>query len=222
MTAEKARDEHCVGPLARVWLVPDFVDEEQEASLLAAATGPAARWTQVSGRRLQALGGTVHESAGLLPAALPKWVRPLLARLQATGHFGAATLNHVLVNSYAAGEGILPHQDGPLYLNAVAIVSLGAEAVMEFTPHQRLVDAAPAPAAVRVWLPRRSLLLFADEAYTDYLHGIPARAADELSGVCNPPASGGGAAAVQRRGTRVSLTCRSVLKVRRNLLPTRP
>ena len=213
------RDEHRVSQLRRVWLVPDYVDAEEEAALLAAATGPAARWTQVSGRRLQALGGTVHEAAGLLPAPLPKWVRPLLARLQAqaAGLFGGAELNHVLVNCYAAGEGILQHQDGPLYFPAVAIVSLGAATVMTFTPHSRLQDAAP----VSVWLPRRSLLLFTDDAYTAYLHGIPARDTDDLSSVCNaPPSSSAGEA--RREGTRVSLTCRSVLKVRRNLLPTRP
>ena len=213
-----ALDQHRVSPLPRIWLVPDYLDAEEEASLLAAATGPAARWTQVSGRRLQALGGTVHEAAGLLPAPLPKWVQPLLARLQVVARdiFGGAELNHVLINCYAAGEGILQHQDGPLYFPAVAIVSLGADSVMTFTPHSRMQDAAP----VSVWLPRRSLLLFTDDAYTAYLHGIPARATDELSSVCNAPPSGGGEA--RREGTRVSLTCRSVLKVRRNLLPTRP
>ena len=109
---------------------------------------------------------------------------------------------------------------------------------MQFTPHARLLDGADDGGAgeaptVRVFLPRRSLLLFAEEAYTDYLHGIAAQPADDLrgegeapgTGVCNPPGASDGvpdAAAVPRAGTRVSLTCRSVLKVRRNLLPTRP
>jgi hypothetical protein len=39
-----------------VWLVRDYIDAEEETSLLTAATSPAARWTRVSGRRLQALG----------------------------------------------------------------------------------------------------------------------------------------------------------------------
>jgi alkylated DNA repair protein alkB family protein 6 len=142
------------------------------------------------------------------------------------------------VNAYEPGEGILPHQDGPLYHPAVAILSLGASAVMHFTPHASLLDAAsaegaPPPAGARVWLPRRSLLLFADEAYTQHLHSIPAALADDVagesdseSGVCNPPGVGdcgdGDATVVAREALRVSLTCRSVLKVRRNLLPARP
>jgi alkylated DNA repair protein alkB family protein 6 len=142
------------------------------------------------------------------------------------------------VNAYAPGEGILPHQDGPLYHPAVAIVSLGASAVMHFTPHASLLDAAAAagaapPPCVRMWLPRRSLLLFADDAYATHLHGIPAVHADDVSGsgeggggVCNPPdgtADGDDAVGVvAREALRVSLTCRSVLKVRRNVLPVRP
>ena len=213
-------DEQRVSQLPRVWVLPEYVDADEEAALTAACTGPAARWTQVSGRRLQALGGTVHAAAGLLPAPLPKWVTPLLARLQRTAGslFGDEPLNHVLVNCYAAGEGILPHQDGPLYAPAVAVVSLGADAVVQFSPHEQLRDAAAE--TVSVWLPRRSLLVFTDEAYSAYLHGIEARLVDDLAAVCNAPA--GGATEVTRVGTRVSLTCRRVLKVRRNLLPTRP
>lgn len=33
-------------------------------------------------------------------------------------------LNHVLVNEYQPGQGIMAHQDGPLYTPAVAILSL--------------------------------------------------------------------------------------------------
>ena len=134
------------------------------------------------------------------------------------------------MNAYEPGEGILPHQDGPFYHPAVAIVSLGASAVLEFTPHASLLDAASAsdeapPPVVRVFVPRRSLLLFAHDAYERYLHGIPAMLEDDVggaaSGVCNPHDAGGSGGAVRRDALRVSLTCRSVLKVRRNLLPTR-
>jgi alkylated DNA repair protein alkB family protein 6 len=128
------------------------------------------------------------------------------------------------VNAYEPGEGILPHQDGPLYYPAVAIVSLGAGAVMRFTPHASLLEssgdaAAPPPQGARVWLPRRSLLLFAEDAYTAYLHGIPAAGEEDAT----VHSGADGAAEEEERGdaTRVSLTCRSVLKVRRNLLPTR-
>ena len=63
------------------------------------------------------------------------WLEALLGRLaQETGVFGEGQApNHVLLNAYLPGQGILPHQDGPLYHPGVCIVSLGAPAVMRFT-----------------------------------------------------------------------------------------
>lgn len=77
---------------------------------------------------------------GLIPAALPRWLQPLLDRLAALGLYAGQAPNHVLVNSYQPGEGILPHEDGPLYHPQVAILSLAAPAVVRFaakrTPEQ--------------------------------------------------------------------------------------
>ena len=68
-----------------------------------------------------------------------------------------------------------------------------------------------------VVLPRRSLLVFADDAYERCLHGIDAVKAEALDdSVVNPDAvaaAGGDGATLPRRGTRVSLTIRRVLKV---------
>lgn len=134
------------------------------------------------------------------------------------------------------------HEDGPAYFPVVAIVSLGASAVIKFTrkrteegsasgmpsqpaPRPGAEDAAGGdrggaagtattaaagdaacscggeaqsgvaspsppsqPAAVGVYLPPRSLLLFSDEAYTAYLHSIDEVAEDLLDEtVANAP-----------------------------------
>lgn len=62
---------------------------------------------QVSGRRVQTLGGSVT-SRGLLSAALPPWLQSLTARIaRDTEAWGPATEpNHVLVNAYEPGMGI--------------------------------------------------------------------------------------------------------------------
>jgi hypothetical protein len=151
----------CVSPLG-IWLLRDYVSQLESAELLAAATRPAARWQRLSGRRVQALGGVVHERAGLLPAPLPSWLQPLLARLGGLAggaYFCGLPPNHVLVNAYEPGDGIMAHQDGPLYHPAVAIVSLGAATTMQFTPHARLAESdSPAPPVVRSWRPQRQPL----------------------------------------------------------------
>lgn len=43
-------------------------------------------------------------------------------------HKGA---NHVLVNEYEPGQGIMPHQDGPAYWPVVATVSLAAPIILD-------------------------------------------------------------------------------------------
>ena len=77
------------------------------------------------------------------------WLRLLLERLaHDTGAFGAAheQPNHVLLNAYLPGQGIMPHQDGPLYHPGVCIVSLGAPAIMRFT--RKHCDGVGAPLMV--------------------------------------------------------------------------
>jgi len=41
--------------------------------------------------------------------------------------------NHVLLNEYQPGQGILPHTDGPLYKDCTATLSLTSDVVIEFT-----------------------------------------------------------------------------------------
>lgn len=48
--------------------------------------------------------------------------------------------NHVLVNEYLPGQGIMPHEDGAAYRPVVATVSLGSAAVVEFWPKERDKD----------------------------------------------------------------------------------
>lgn len=64
---------------------------------------------QLSGRRLQNHGGMVH-AKGLIPAPLPTWLQQLLARLppQLLSLFPPEQPpNHVLINSYQPGCGIM-------------------------------------------------------------------------------------------------------------------
>lgn len=64
---------------------------------------------QLSGRRLQNHGGIVH-AKGLIPAPIPRWLQQLLKALpaQLLGLFPAdQPPNHVLINSYQPGCGIM-------------------------------------------------------------------------------------------------------------------
>ena len=63
-------------------------------------------------------------------------ISSVLARVaRDTEAFGPGqAANHVLVNLYERGEGIMPHEDGPLYYPGACILSLGGPAVMRFHP----------------------------------------------------------------------------------------
>ena len=63
---------------------------------------------QVSGRRLQSYGGTIHEKwGGLLQAPLPSWLSTLMERIGLDFNIFQGQPNHVLLNAYNPGEGIL-------------------------------------------------------------------------------------------------------------------
>jgi alkylated DNA repair protein alkB family protein 6 len=116
--------EHAVGGLPSISYVPDYLSADQEAALMAAATrgGAGARWTVVSGRRLQAHGGAIGPKGSLIATPLPAWLAPLAARLaRETGAFGGgAPPNHVLVNAYLPGEGIMVRRPSGAVLRLLA------------------------------------------------------------------------------------------------------
>jgi hypothetical protein len=131
--------------------------------------------TQLSGRRLQNHGGSVHEK-GLIPAPLPSWLTPLMEKLhrdtQQLELLGDSQPNHCLINEYRPGEGIMSHEDGPAYFPGVCIVSLGAPAVIRFRRKDVQQEGQPGQPHCSVLLMPRSLLVFRSEAYTAYTHGI--------------------------------------------------
>lgn len=64
---------------------------------------------------------------------LPAWLTALTQRIDALQLYPAgATANHVLINEYLPGQGIMPHEDGPLYYPTIATVSIGTHTVLNF------------------------------------------------------------------------------------------
>ena len=60
--------------------------------------------------------------------ALPPYLRHLEALLQTE----LPDYNHLLINVYPPGIGIMPHFDGPLYRSKVVVLSLGGPALIAF------------------------------------------------------------------------------------------
>lgn len=118
----------------------------------------------------------------LLEAPLAAWlVDPIIKRFSALGLFqdsphGAP--NHVLINEYKPGEGIMPHEDGGAYHPLVATVSLGSSLVLDVY-RKRSGAEREEPSSWRILQEPRSLLVTTGEAYRDTLHGIAEVDSDE-------------------------------------------
>jgi hypothetical protein len=109
-----------------------------------------------------------------------------------TGIFPADTPpNHVLLNDYFdQTQGILPHTDGPMYAPRTATLSLGRECpvLLTFTPRRQKEVKEEESAnkkdshdangvdddmkSIELVLHPESLVIFQDDLYTNYCHGI--------------------------------------------------
>ncbi|KAF4945289.1 hypothetical protein FSARC_14462 [Fusarium sarcochroum] len=217
------------------YYIPNFITEEEEQIILdKISSAPKPRWKQLTKRRLQTWPSDLVNNK-LLEAPLPAWLRdPVISRLlslpaQDSGPehiFGESPHkkpNHVLINEYPPGIGIMPHklstqQDGAAYWPVVCTVSLGASLCLNL--HRSKDDGAldPVP-AWRILQEPRSLLITTDQLYTDYLHGIADIDEDVDLGaetvanwnLLHSPDSFASGRNV--RETRTSLTYRDVLQV---------
>ncbi|KAM7380877.1 hypothetical protein PAMP_004147 [Pampus punctatissimus] len=205
-----------------VYYIPDFISEDEESYLLQQVyKSPKTKWTQLSGRRLQNWGGSPHPR-GMLAEKIPDWLQAYCEKISSLGAFSGKTANHVLVNEYKEGEGIMPHEDGPLYHPTVTTISLGSHTLLDFYTPVSSLDEDDDDASLTeenryllsLLVRPRSLLILQEEMYQRLLHGIQACTQDTLTDkVLNLAANGARPGETLTRGTRVSLTIRHVPKV---------
>ncbi|XP_077919749.1 putative RNA/DNA demethylase ALKBH6 isoform X6 [Halichoerus grypus] len=141
-----------------IYYVPDFISKEEEEYLLRQVfNAPKPKWTQLSGRKLQNWGGLPHPR-GMVPERLPLWLQRYVDKVSDLSLFGGLPANHVLVNQYLPGEGIMPHEDGPLYYPTVSTISLGSHTMLDlYEPRQPKDDdpaEQPSPQSSSIQFPR--------------------------------------------------------------------
>ncbi|KAI0905909.1 hypothetical protein F4824DRAFT_251609 [Ustulina deusta] len=176
--------------------ISEFITEDEEKLILEKiASAPKPRWKQLSRRRLQTWPSDLINNK-LVDAPLPPWLEePVVTRLlslsldkdaASQSHIFSDSPhkrpNHVLINEYPPGIGIMPHKDGAAYHPVVATVSLGASICLNI--HEMKEDGTLNKTPIwRILQEPRSLLITTADLYTDYLHGIDDIMEDiELSG----------------------------------------
>jgi alkylated DNA repair protein alkB family protein 6 len=165
----------------KLLFIQDWVTEEDERKIIELIeNSPSEAWRELRHRRLQMWGGFPENKEDMVSLPLPKWLQTVV--LTCDSFFPEDLLpNHVLINQYLPGTGILPHKDGPLYVPNVAILSLGSSSVMEFSvPALERREDSDECEKVRVFLPRRSLIVFSEDLYTKMVHTITEEYEDEI------------------------------------------
>ena len=193
-------------------------------------TAPKPRWKQLSKRRLQTWPSDLTRNT-LLDSPLPAWLQePIIPRLLSCpitstddkSHVFSdsphCAPNHVLINEYLPGQGIMPHKDGTAYHPVVCTISLGASLVLDIYGANEDGTTESKP-RWKILQEPRSLLITTGDLYTDYLHGIAEVKEDTNLG----PDTVSNWALLQshkeiadgnsERKTRTSLTYRDVIKV---------
>ncbi|KAI1393457.1 uncharacterized protein F4822DRAFT_13786 [Hypoxylon trugodes] len=212
------------------YYISDFITQEEEETILGKiASAPKPRWKQLTHRRLQTWPSDLVNDK-LMDAPLPTWLNdPIVPRLKSfhispdnnSDIFSDSPHqrpNHVLINEYPPGIGIMPHKDGAAYHPVVCTVSLGASLCLNIYKPKDDGTLEPEP-AWRILQEPRSLLITTSALYHDFLHGIAdvtedielsgstitnwdlLRSPDEFANGCNV------------RKIRTSLTYRDVMKV---------
>lgn len=174
---------------------------------------PKPKWTCLSNRRLQDYGGGPHKN-GMIIEPIPNWLNTYMKKVDSLDVFNGKTSNHVLINEYEPGQGIMPHTDGPLFYPTVTTINCLSHTVLEFkktnTPAENNTQIC------KLLLEPRSLLILQDDMYENYLHSISEQNCDiitneivnlnKCSGVYNIGEK-------LERSTRISVTIRNVPKV---------
>ncbi|KAG2175522.1 hypothetical protein INT43_001169 [Umbelopsis isabellina] len=123
----------------------------------------------------------------------PEFVTAVVARI-ADQELTSRPPNHLLVNEYEAGQGIMPHTDAPSIFGPVIMsLSLLSPCVMQFT-HCETGE------KIDICLPRRSMLVMTDEARYNYKHSISKDLIETLSD-----------GTVIERSRRISFTFRTIV-----------
>lgn len=148
----------------------------------------------------------------MIAEEIPSYLKKYVDKVNELKIFDKHLANHILLNRYDSGEGILSHFDGSLFYPTISTISVGSHTVIEFNkPMNRDDESCKIVKEFKLFIAPRSLLILKDDLYTQYMHAISEIEEDDLSDVLlkNSPEN---SQQKIKRSTRFSLTIRHVPK----------
>ena len=108
----------------------------------------------------------------MIAEPIPDWLKCYVDRVNSIeGLFREGKkANHVLVNEYSPGNGIMPHLDGPLFHPVISTISLGSPLLLDFyNPIARQDSQESTQFEDRhlfsIYIQPRSLLILSEQLY---------------------------------------------------------
>jgi len=166
-----------------LFLAVNFLNEEQEAALIAAIDGSAWTHNRAQTRRVQ-MYGVKHDDqyrvlAKALITPLPPFVNPVVNAIHdlVTEHFphhanymyklGISKVTELFINEYSVGSSLQFHTDHNItYEEMIIGVSLGADSLFRFQDCEQEANEHV------VKLPQRSIYFMTGLSRTNYKHGM--------------------------------------------------
>ncbi|KAL7286579.1 hypothetical protein TKK_0019206 [Trichogramma kaykai] len=201
----------------QAYYIPNFITEEEENDIIQKIQStPQPKWTQLSHRRLQNWGGIPHPK-GMIAEEIPQWLKKQIDKIVELHIFDDSKRpNHVLINEYLPGQGIMPHSDGPMFHPIVTTISCGSHTQLTFYKRHDTNNIELPEKEFSLLLEPRSLLILQKDLYYNYLHSIEESNNDQINQkvVRNLPlcAKSFSEEELIPRSTRYSLTIRHVPK----------
>lgn len=128
----------------------------------------------------------VPHKNGMIAEKIPEWLQTYVEKINNLGVLGDKKANHVLVNEYLSGQGIMPHTDGSLFHPIISTISCGSHTILELQRgrdedgEEKGGGGGDEQNRVQILVERRSLLMIKDDAYHKYLHSIEERTEDVI------------------------------------------
>uniref|UniRef100_A0A1B6DL64 Fe2OG dioxygenase domain-containing protein n=1 Tax=Clastoptera arizonana TaxID=38151 RepID=A0A1B6DL64_9HEMI len=197
-----------------IYYIPNFITEDEEQLIIDKVnSAPIPKWTQLSNRRLQNWGGIPHKK-GMIAEDIPMWLQTYIDKVIHLGIYDLDSKpNHVLVNEYLPGQGIMSHFDGPLFYPTVTTISCGSHTLLELFKPVEKESCIEHSETMSLLLERRSLLVLQNTMYDRFQHSIEERKIDFLTdSILNLENTGQkyNIGDMLERCTRISLTIRHV------------
>jgi alkylated DNA repair dioxygenase AlkB len=187
------KDEHSIESIPGLRLIKNIITEQQEKELISFLNryewkGKGIEPNGELLRRTMQFGGLFRYKTRRMES-----FEPIPQELLSLLDIVPGTFNHIVVNEYEVGQGIMPHCDSTvLFGDTICSLSLLSDCCMDFITLQ-------GTDAQTILFPRRSLLILQGPSRFDYKHSISKNEIDFYKDIPVP------------RLKRISITMRNVV-----------